>query len=75
MTFQEITFVLHYVGRGTKDYIFQFRVFRVLNFILIFPLKLHCAHCVFRRHWHLTVYCHVYDLVADHVDSEVRLMC
>lgn len=76
MTFQEITFILHYVGRGEqKEYSFQVRVFRVLNFILISPLKLYCTHRAFHRHWRLIVYCHVCDLVAEHMDSEVRLVC
>ena len=38
-----------------KGYFFQFRVFRVLNFVLISPLRLYCASCVFHRLWHLIV--------------------
>lgn len=48
---------LHGEKGHKKRYIFHFTVLRVLNFILIYPLKLYCVYCVFHRRWHLIVYC------------------
>ena len=65
---------VHSISHGEKGHkigtFFSLGFFRVLEFVMISPLKRYCAYHVFHRLWYLIVYCHMYvcDLVAEHME-------